>query len=506
MSKARFLLFVTAVFVLCVSARETVEDIFTKAKEYYRAGSYDSTVSVLRRYLTKHGKEESTEYIVPLLMEALVRTKDYNAFNRLFGIYKRKFPQSEYLPRIYYLDGVVKAKEQDYRKAIVTFSESMHMGVSAELEDCVIANVEKICESGISLGELSRIAGRSEIHPRIAEIVEFYEVKMLYDEGHASRAKRLAEKFRRKYPRSEYHASAREIKSKSRVMQRGTIPVGVLAPLTGENADIGKFVVQGIKLAVESYNISNTPKIDMVILDTRGNMVETAKKTVEMVEVHKTPVIIGPVLSCNATVAASVLMRSPDVVMVTPTATDDGISQLGKNVFQMNVTLGILGKKLARFSIENLNIKEFAVISPISEYGKILTDNFKDEVTKHGGEVVAVEHFDVGTNDFRIQFESLRKKIAERKWEQYALEGRSEFSKEAKGPKAQRAKEAYLADSTIDIGAIFIPAESEDVIKIASQVYFHRLRTQLLGSNGWHTNATILGGKRYFHYNEVLFP
>ncbi len=496
-SKVSSALFVIIVCVFCVSAREKGEDIFPEAKEYYSAGNYDSTVSVLRRHLTKHGKEKSTEYIVPLLMEALVRINDYNSFNRLFGIYKRKFPKAHYLPRLYYLDGVVKAKEQDYRKAIFSFSISLNKGVYEELENLVVVNVEKICESGITLGELSRVAGRSEINQKVAEIVEFYEVKMLYDEGHASKAKRLAEKFRKKYPRSAYQYDAKKIKSKSRILKRSTVQVGLLAPLTGENADIGKFVVQGVKLAVDTYNKSHTPKIDLVILDTRGNMVESAKKTVEMVKVYKTPVILGPVLSCNATVAASVLMGKPDVVMLTPTATDDGIAQLGKNVFQMNVTLGILGRKLARYSIENLNIKEFAIISPISEYGKILTDNFKDEATRRGGEVLAIEHFDDGTNDFRIQFESLRKKLAERKWAQFALEGRAEFSKEAKGTRAARAKAAYLADSTIDIGGIFIPAESEDVIKIASQVYFHRLRTQLLGSNGWHTNATILGGKRY---------
>ena len=497
MSKVSSTLLVIVVCVFSISAKQKAEKVFTQAKEYYRAGSYDSTVSVLRRYLTKHGKEKSTEYIVPLLMEALVRTNDYNSFNRLMGIYKRKFPKSDYIPRLYYLEGVVKAKEQEYRKAIFSFSTALDKGISGELEKLVVMNVERICESGITLGELNRVAGRSEINLKVGEIVYFYQIKMLYEEGHASKAKRLAEKYRKRYPHSAFQYDARKLKSKSRVLKRSTIQVGLLAPLTGENADIGKFVVQGVRLAVDTYNKSNTPKIDLVILDTRGNMVESAKKTLEMVKVHKTDVILGPVLSCNATVAASVLMSHPDVIMLTPTATDDGIGQLGYNVFQMNVTLGILGRKLARFSIENLNIKEFAIISPISEYGRVLTDNFKDEAAKRGGEVLAIEYFDEGTNDFRIQFESMRKKLAERKWEQYALEGRNEFSKEAKGARAQRAKNAYLADSTIDIGGIFIPAESEDVIKITSQVYFHRLRTQLLGSNGWHTNATILGGKRY---------
>ena len=503
MAKAFLLPFVIVVCAFCVPAKEKFEEIFSKAKHYYEAGNYDSTISVIRVFLTKHGKEESTEYIVPLLMEALVRKNDHAYFNRLFNIYKRKFSKSQFIPRLLYLNGVVKAKERHYRKAILSFSASLNKGVSEELEKLAILNVEKICVSGIALDGLSRISGRSEVNFRVAEVVEYFEVKKLYESGQASKAKKLAERFRKKYPGSVYQSRARGIQNKSRGFERSTIQIGLLAPVTGENADIGKFVVQGVKLAVDMYNKTHTPKIELVILDTKGNMVESAKKTKEMVNVHKASVIIGPVLSCNATVSASVLMGNNDVVLITPTATDDGIAQLGENVFQMNVTLSILGRKLARYSIETLNIKEFAIISPISEYGKVLSSNFKDEAEKYGGEVIAVEYFDVGTNDFRIQFESLRKKLAERKWEQLALEGRPEYGKDAKGSRAARAKEAYLADSTIEIGGLFIPAESEDVIKLTSQVYFHRIQTQFLGSNGWHTNATILGGKRYVN-NAVI--
>jgi ABC-type branched-subunit amino acid transport system substrate-binding protein len=46
-----------------------------------------------------------------------------------------------------------------------------------------------------------------------------------------------------------------------------------------------------------------------------------------MIHSHKVPAIIGPVLSANAAVAAAMLIDR-DIVMVTPTATDDGIARL----------------------------------------------------------------------------------------------------------------------------------------------------------------------------------
>ena len=62
---------------------------------------------------------------------------------------------------------------------------------------------------------------------------------------------------------------------------------------------------------------------------------------------------------------------------------------------------------------------------------------------------------------------------------------------------------ALPVDSTLQVGGLFIPAESEDVTMIAPQVLFHRVHTQLLGSTGWQNPKTILDGKEYV--NDALF-
>ncbi len=470
------------------------EKTFVRAKQLYSAGKYDSTIVVIREYLKQHGREQSTEYIVPLLMEALIRGNDISYFKKLLSIYRRKFPKSVFLPRLYYLDGIVKTREQDYRKALSAFSAAINSGLAPELDSLAILNIKRICKQALSVNELNKLLHTRTLDPRVTEIVAYYVIAKLYLSGQVAKAKKLSEDFRERYPRSPYNSRVKKILSRSKILQKKNIQIGLLAPISGDNADIGKFVVQGVRLAVDNYNKQYKPPIDLVILDTRGNMVETARKVRELIDEHEVPVIIGPVLSTNAAVAASALMNSRDVVMITPTATDDGIARLGENIFQMNVTLGILGKRIARYAVENLNIREFGIIAPLTEYGRILATNFKKEVDRCGGNVIVEEHFEEGTNDFRIQFESLRSKLAERKWEQMALEGRPEYGRDARD---RRAKDAYLKDSTIQVGGLFIPAESEDAIKIASQVYFYRIRSQLLGSNGWHTNATIIGGKRY---------
>jgi ABC-type branched-subunit amino acid transport system substrate-binding protein len=474
--------------------------VFENAKNHYSKGHYDSTISIIRNYLKKHGKENPTEFIVPLLMEALVRVNDFSYFNKLFNIYKRKFPNSKFLPRLYYLEGIVKAREKKYKKSIISFSNALKGGVNEELDSLTVLNVSLICDHSASLSELNSLARNKDIIPDIKEIVEYFEIVNLFESGQMANSNVLAQMFRKNYPKSNYISTIKKIISKSKDNTKQSASIGLLAPISGDNEDIGKYVVKGVQLAIDEYNSNSSSQIELIILDTRGNMVETARKTQEMNTIHKPSVIIGPILSSNATVAASALMNNEDVVMVTPTATDDGIARLGKNIFQMNVTLSILGKKIAKYAVNNLNIKEFAIIAPINDYGRILSESFRNEIEKNGGEILAEEFFDVGTNDFRMQFESLRSKLTDRKWE---LMGLNENSKTDDNPKERRKKALYLADSTIIIGGLFLPSESEDVVKLSSQVYFHRIQTQLLGSNGWHSNNTILEGKKYV--NNSIF-
>ncbi|MBN1982482.1 MAG: penicillin-binding protein activator, partial [Chitinivibrionales bacterium] len=166
-------------------------------------------------------------------------------------------------------------------------------------------------------------------------------------------------------------------------------------------------------------------------------------------------------------------------------------AQLGKYIFQLNVTPTMLAARIARYAVENLHIKEYAILAPLSDYGRIFSASFKNEVTKLGGLILDEEYFEEGTNDFKLQFENMRKKLTDLRWEKLAAEGASDKYS------SPRYKDNFLADSTIEVGGLFIPATAEDASKIASQVYFHRIRTQLLGSNGWHAASILTDGKRY---------
>ena len=463
--------------------------IFDKAVNYYQAEKYDSTIILIRNYLRKHGKDPESERLVPLITEALVRRGDYGSAHRLITMFKQKFTTSSFIPRLNYVEGVAYAREEKFLNALTSFSAAFEGGISQVLDSLTLQNTEKICNQ-MTPDEFA-IASTRGIHPRIMEVVLYHQIVKLVSVGQFVKAQNFAEDFRKTYPRSKYEMSLRNLVSSAKEKQKGTLQIGILAPVSGEEAEIGKKIVQGAQLAIEQMGTQSGLTIKTIALDTKGSMVETAKRTRELMNEHMVPVIIGPVLSHTATVSAAALMGK-QTVMVSPTATDDGIAALGKNIFQMNVTLGVLGRKIARYAIENLNIRDFAILAPSTPYGMIMAESFKEELRKKDVELVAEEYFEEGANDFKQQYLNIRSKLLFRHLEKLSMDRGQDF----KG-RVSRADSIKYADSTLSVGGLFIPADGEDVVMLAPQAYFHRVRTQLLGSNGWHNQRVVQDGKRY---------
>jgi ABC-type branched-subunit amino acid transport system substrate-binding protein len=468
--------------------------VYKRAVEQYRQFHYDSSATTVRTFLKSHGNDNAAEYLVPLLIESSSRLNDFSLVRRLFQIYMKKFPASSFIPRLWYCEGISLVNEKDYTGALAAFSHAVSGGVNPGLDSLIIAAAQKISDRVLTADEIDLLAVQGDLHPRIVEVMEYYELSKLLESGQILRAKQKAEAFLKRYQHSPFTSSVKDLSARISEGQKGLVQIGLLIPLSGYDADIGRQVLQGAQLALDQYVAASGAKIRFIICDTRGSGIETAKKTRELVTEHHVPIILGPVLSQNAIVAASMLMDK-DVVMLSPTANDDGIAALGPNIFQMNVTLGTLGAKIARYAMDNLNIRDFAIIGPSSDYAAALASGFRQEVEKSGREIVDEETYEQGMRDFKVQYDRLETRLMQRKQQRTAVE--KSLSGDVPPPSPQKGETKPQSDTTYEVGGLFIPAEAEDVAALAPQAAFHRLKTQLLGSIGWHNPKTISDGKEY---------
>jgi len=483
-----------------VAATGSGSPIFNRARDFYVAGQVDSVIAVVREHLRKNGRDPESYTLVPLVIEAYVRKGDYAQVRRLIDMYRQKFADSPFLPRLAYIEGVANAREMRPVQALTSFSTALSLGVSADLLDAAVANADLICGRSLSSEELSNISGRAELHPVLLEIVRYHEIQKLIASGQAVRAKNSAEEFRETYPRSRYAESVREflshfVREQQRKRGPASLQVGLLAPMTGEDADIGKFILQGVKLALDGHNSRGESPIKLIVYDTKGSPVETAKKSKELLVKDQAQLCIGPVLSNTAVVSAA-MFSDKDIVMITPTANEDGISTIGENIFQMNVTLGTMAQRLAKYAVDNMSIRDFAIIAPSNGFGFAMADAFKAELGRRNIQVAYEEYFAEGTHDFSGTLNRLRGALIRRRLEEIL----AERGLAGKVTTLSNSDSLRYSDSTLAVGGLFMPlSDYDDVAKLSSQVVFRRIRTQMLGTGVWSDPRVPSGseGKRY---------
>ena len=485
----RLVLLAVVLFTVSIFAKDSrikIDSTIEVVKVHLANKQYDSIDVVAKYFFKKYGKSDQMEQFVPILMESKAQEDKVSDFNKLLKTYLKKFPKSKELARIYYLDAVLKAKHKNYEGAL----NSCNLSIKYNLGDdnsraLVLKNSNIICKDHLSIDQLKR-AKASSISA-ILEYIDFY-IAIKTKEINREEASNLLTIFSQNYPQSKLDTTI-VIKNTAIVKSSGIKRIALMAPLSGSSKSLGDAALVAAKIAIANRKASTGENIALIAVDTKGSAVETAVKTKELIEAG-VKVIIGPILSSTATVTAAMLINHPEVVMITPTATDDGIGALGKNIFQLNLTSKAVAEKIAEYAVNTLQIKDFATIVPISAYGKTMNSYFVDAVERMGARVVVTEYFSSSANDHREQFNGIRKAYASIK---YGVTDSLHLLPQSD----QEEISGYIEDSTMAIGGIFIPAKSESIVKIAAEVPFYKINTQLLGTNGWDNNTLILDGKKY---------
>lgn len=185
-----------------------------------------------------------------------------------------------------------------------------------------------------------------------------------------------------------------------------TIRLGHAAPLTGPQSHIGKDNENGARLAVEEINAAGLKFGDRAVrfellgeddqADPRqGNLV--AQKFVD----GKVNAVIGH-LNSGTTLPASRLYAAAGIPQVSPSATNPAYTRQGfKTAFRVMANDEQQGRVLGQYAVGKLQAKTIAVIDDKTAYGEGLAMEFKKAAIAAGATVVAEEHTDDKSVDFK---------------------------------------------------------------------------------------------------------
>ncbi|MBW2741966.1 MAG: ABC transporter substrate-binding protein, partial [Deltaproteobacteria bacterium] len=407
------------------------DELFLKAEKLYQAESYEKALNAYNEYLSRF-------FYGPLADASLMKTgaiytvlgdyaKARDSYERLIveysdssfvpdariemlvtfyneGKYEKLIKEADsvlekivsriHILRIYVLVG-------DTYIAIGSPLDALHFYTSAfdkskDPEREIV--ISKLKETVIQLDktEIMSIVEHMGYKPPAGMLMYLYGLKKAEEEQYDDAIMMLSD-FIDRFPGHNYAGQAKKIieeLSTKAVYSRYTI--GCLLPLSGYYKDFGVKALRGIELALGQFCAqSDRPSIKIIIKDTGSDPDIAANAVKELFEEH-VAAIIGPIFTAES---AALEAQSRGLPIVTITQKDN-IADIGDYVFRNFFTPRMQVETIVSYAIEELELKNFAILYPNENYGKVFMNLFWDEVMAHGGKVVGVESYELDSTDF----------------------------------------------------------------------------------------------------------
>jgi branched-chain amino acid transport system substrate-binding protein len=186
--------------------------------------------------------------------------------------------------------------------------------------------------------------------------------------------------------------------------------IGVAGPMTGQYATYGASHKAGAELAMEELNAAggvNGGEVSISIGDDLGDPKEAVLVAQKFIDDSELVVVDGHQFS-GATIAAAGKYQPAGLAMITPSATQPDITDMGDFIWRICMTDAVQGKGLADYTVATLGLKNVAIMYDNSDYGRGLADAYEEGITAAGGSVVENQQYTTGDTDFKAQLTKIK--------------------------------------------------------------------------------------------------
>jgi len=238
------------------------------------------------------------------------------------------------------------------------------------------------------------------------------------------------------------------------------VQIGFFGALTGPTATFALSGRNGARLAVQEINRGGGvlgKRVELLAEDDRGEASEAASVVSKLITRDHVVALIGENASSRS-LAAAPIAQSYRVPMVSPSSTNAEVTKKGDYIFRVCFIDPYQGGVLASFARRTLKAKTGAIlVDARSDYSVGLAEAFRSSFEAAGGRLIAELKYTEGDSDFSAQITA-------------------------------------LAATPPDV--LFIPGYYTDVGLIARQARALRLRSILLGADGWDSpKLAEIGGE-----------
>ncbi len=180
------------------------------------------------------------------------------------------------------------------------------------------------------------------------------------------------------------------------------IKIGILYPLTGGYAHLGKRQLRGWELLFESvdYKVAGRP-VEFIVEDTKGDPNVAVTKVTKLIEKDHVHILGGVVSSAVAYAIRDIVDRSEVPLLVTmANAGDLTREKRSPFIFRSFQPGGAPSYYIARFLYEDLKLRKALFSGNDMAYGREHAEMFKKEFERLGGQIVFENFAPLFTTDY----------------------------------------------------------------------------------------------------------
>ncbi len=189
-----------------------------------------------------------------------------------------------------------------------------------------------------------------------------------------------------------------------------TIKIGVVAPLTGDAANMGENKRIALEIARDEINASggiNGSIIELIVEDGKCDGKEATNAANKLLNIDKVKAIIGGMCSAE-TLAIAPLAEAAKIPLISSASTNPKVTDAGDYVFRFIASDSFQGKFAAEHVFSTLNKKNVAIIYCLSDWCVGIKDVFKTRFAELGGKIAIEEGYAQEAGDLRTQITKVK--------------------------------------------------------------------------------------------------
>ncbi len=508
-----FLLLTNHSFAQKASRREWA--IFQKGVKEYRSENWSAAEKIFSTIIEKLPDSKLTTANWLMLAKTFYKEKKYKKSLTYSQKFLKKFPASQYTDDIYFLIGENYFRLNRIRSAITNWLYVMEKSGDKRL----IRKAEHLAQETMSYrlttDEVEDLAKKQE-DDFTREVIFYHLAKRYYRLGKTRLAMVSLQKLLH-LPRAaaDIYDQAQQLYDVLENKNGRVLRIAALLPLSGDNQDFGRALLDGAKLALNNYLQSNDPLVEIVPVDYGTDLTTALEKMKEIARDPSISAVWGPVEN-DITAACAVIADYEDLLLITPTATNDNLRNLSTNLIQLSAPIDVQAQKLARFAQDSLHLHRYASLSPIDSYFIHFTNDFIKFQKDFGNEVVAEQWYYPQDQDITRHFKAIKRVGLKLAFQDSVLQTDSTLTDHAvdslyhiylnKAEEKLKTFHSKIDSADIPVKSFdgfFLPIYKEDIGMMAAQFAYWNIQAQLLGNSDWYDEQALKKNKNYI--NGLIF-